>query len=316
MRVLILGVFGQDGTIARELSLNQKAFVIGVSNKKNNKLVSSYSLNEKYIDVVADFANPVLAFKVLNEHKPDRILNFATAHESSENMGNYEKKFRKIIYNTNYKINANILEWLKYNKSTRYVMALSSQMYTPKQKITSINEESMLNPQNYYGETKKMAFELIKQYRQQFDVYAAGAILFNHTSRFSKEKFLFQQLSLQISKLIDFKGNTIKIRDFESLIDITSADEIVNGIYASLELSSPEDFVFASGKLTKISDLTIVTLNNLGLSSERITLLSSNPQKQKFTLEGIPYKAETILNWKHPTDPSQILLDMVLHKNG
>ena len=316
MRVLILGVFGQDGTIARELSLNQKAFVIGVSNKKNNKLVSSYSLNEKYIDVVADFANPVLAFKVLNEHKPDRILNFATAHESSENMGNYEKKFRKLIYNTNYKINANILEWLKYNKSTRYVMALSSQMYTPKQKITSINEESMLNPQNYYGETKKMAFELIKQYRQQFDVYSAGAILFNHASRFSKEKFLFQQLSLQISKLIDFKGNTIKIRDFDSLIDITSADEIVNGIYASLELSSPEDFVFASGKLTKISDLTMVTLNNLGLSSERITLLSSNPQKQKFTLEGIPYKAETILNWKHPTDPSQILLDMVLHKNG
>lgn len=316
MRILIVGVFGQDGTIARELCIKQKALVVGVSNKKNDKLAIGFIPDEKYIDVVADFANPIQAFKVLNEYKPDRVLNFAAAHQSSDHMRSYEKKFKTIIYNTNYKINANILEWLKYNKSTRYVMALSSQMYTPQQKITSINEESILHPQNYYGETKKMAFELIKQYRQQFDLYSVGAILFNHTSRFSKEQFLFQQLSSQISEIINLKGNTIQIRDFDSLIDITLADEIVNGIYNSLELISPEDFVFASGKLMKISDLTIITLNNLGLSSERITLLSSNPQRQKFTLEGVPHKAETILNWRHPTDPSQILLDMVLHKNG
>jgi len=316
MRILILGVFGQDGTIAREFYLKQKALVVGVSNRENKKLVPSHLQNAKYIDVVADFADPVEAFKTLNEHKPDRILNFAAAHESSENMAIFENKFKKIIHNTNYKINANILEWLKSNKSSRYVMALSSQMYTPNQKFTSINEESILAPQNYYGETKKMAFELIKQYRRQFDVYSVGAILFNHASRFSKEQFLFQQLASQISDIINLKRNTIKIRDFDSLIDITLADEIVNGLNYSLELSSPEDFVFASGKLVKIRDLTIVALNNLSLRSERIDLISSNPHRQRYTLIGNPSKAENVLNWRHPTQPSQILLDMVLHKNG
>jgi len=313
---MILGVFGQDGTIARELYLTGGSSVIGVSNKKKNKQTANYAANEKYDHVVADFSNPVQAFRILDEYKPDRILNFAAAHESSENMANFEKEFKQVIYSTNYKINENILNWLKNNMNTRYVMALSSQMYNPEQKLTLICEESKLNPQSYYGETKKMAFELIKKYRHQFNIYSIGAILFNHTSRFSKEQFLFQQISSQISKIINFEGDTIKIKNFDSLIDITLANEVIKGIYDSLELASPEDFVFASGKLTRISELTNLTLNRLGLSSGTIKLLSSNPKSEEFLLKGCPRKAESILSWKHPTDPSQILLDMVLHKNG
>jgi GDPmannose 4,6-dehydratase len=313
---MILGVYGQDGTIARELYLKNNAFVIGVSNKKNQKQEAIYIKNDKYIDLVADFANPVEVSRILDEYKPDRILNFAAAHESSENMSNFEKNFKSLIYDTNYKINENILNWLKKNKNTRYVMALTSKMYTPYQKFTLISEESALEPQNYYGETKKMAFELIKKYRNQFDTYSVGAILFNHTSSFSKEHFLFQQISSQIFRIINFKESVIKIKNFDSFIDVTLANEVLNGICGSLELTSPEDFVFASGKLIKISELTDLTLDRLGLTSEKITLMSSNPKREECFLIGCPQKAETLLKWKHPTNPSQILLDMVLHKIG
>jgi len=76
------------------------------------------------------------------------------------------------------------------NMNTKFYNASSSEMYGHvKGKITLKTKKNPLNP---YGLSKKKSFELVKKYRERFDLDASNLILFNTESHLRDKNFLMK----------------------------------------------------------------------------------------------------------------------------
>jgi GDP-D-mannose dehydratase len=318
MKILIIGVNGQDGSIAYDHYQKLGHQIVGVTNPNGAALSSRSSLKYSVQDSVnLDLTQKEIALEFLNSYSPDRILNFAAIHASSDKMSQLEESKKNEILDVNFTLNENLLNWLAKDKkkTCRIAISLSSHMYTPLSSPTVIDENTQPNPSTAYGFAKFETFNLIKELRTKSEIYATGSILFTHSSIRSKQEFLLMQIAQQISQIQSKKSESIKIRDIEAYVDISLAHEVVLGVILSLEQNFPEDFVFSSGKEFTIKSIIKETLEGLQINSEKIELESTLPNTNNFRLLGNPKKAELELGWEHKTLPHEILMGIVKQRS-
>jgi GDPmannose 4,6-dehydratase len=224
-------------------------------------------------------------------------------------------EFGEFAYNEMYgchvDITKNILEWQIVNRQTKSVIALSSQMYSPTSGVTVISEESIPNPSSKYGSTKLSAFELIKRYRLENQCKAAGAILFNHTSIFSKNQFLFPLIAHQLVEVIAAKRQEIQLLNADASIDMSSAEEVCAGIISMTDIELMEDFVFSSGSLTTVRSVIEEVLTRLSINAPISITSTREHAKTESVLLGNPARAREVLGWKPDKTPADILFEMV-----
>ena len=314
MKILIIGMNGQDGSIAHDYYKKQGHQIVGITNPNGTAIPSGSSLKYSAKDSVnLDLTQKKIAQELLNSYSPDRILNFAAIHASSDKMSQLEESKRNEIFEVNYSLNENLLNWLAKDKkkTCRIAISLSSHMYTPLRSPSVIDENTKPNPSNAYGLAKFETFKLLKELRKKTEIYATGSILFTHSSIRSKQEFLLMQIAQQISQIQSKNSDSIKIRDMDAYVDISLAHEVVLGIILSLEQNFPEDFVFSSGKEFTIKSIIKEALEGLHVNSENIKLESTSPNTNNFRLLGNPKKAELELGWEHKTLPHEILMGIV-----
>jgi GDP-D-mannose dehydratase len=183
-------------------------------------------------------------------------------------------------------------------------------MYSYSASEQSINEDTEFSPQNFYGETKVIALELIREYRSTSKVNASGLILFNHASEYNNKKFLFPIIAQQLSLILQGATNQLSLRNPLASIEMTSAREIVDAIMLISELGESGDFVLAQGvsyKIERIIQEVCKILNLPGIDIESI-----NPPIIEPCLVGDITKAKKVLNWAPSQKPWEVLKDMTI----
>lgn len=305
MRVLITGVTGQDGSILSEKHLRNGDQVWGST---SDRLLND-PVNLKIID--NRLHNPIIANKILNQIKPDRIYHLAAKHFNSTKTTNISKETKREMYACHVEITKNILNWQVANPTAKSLIALSSQMYSINRYEMRINEKSICMPINYYGKTKALALNLIRQYRREYDIKSYGAILFNHTSTKSKPEFLFPLLAKQMSNVI--KGVTIEIllKEPDAKIDICHALEVCEGLFTFMNYEPSCDLVFARGKLIKISDLIQLTFKLLEFKGRYEIIQSGSNSENSENLVGDNGLAGRLIGWQVIKTPEEILVEQI-----
>jgi GDP-D-mannose dehydratase len=307
MKVLITGVEGQDGTILSHKYIEAGWDVIGVSrnpiNQSQNKLFESISFGE-----IKDSKN---CRSILNELKPDHILHLAAVHAASTSMDSLEQISKREMTSVHVDLTRSFLLWQKNNKYSRLGVALSSQMYTPTQQVTIVDENTSPEPMNFYGTTTVEAFDLVKQYRHRNRQFAIGFIFFNHTSIYSKEEFLFQLLARQIAGVIKGDLDKVQIRNFDSEIDISSAHEVCEGAMQAMFSSQPRDWIFSSSKLLSVRSIVKAAFFELGVSSSVPLISTQANSSSSFNLVGNTDGTKRFLGWETHINPGQLLASMV-----
>jgi GDPmannose 4,6-dehydratase len=311
MRAAIIGATGQDGSILSSQLLENGAEILCVnrSDPKNPSNLSSART------IFSDLSDARECNRVFDLFKPDLIFHVAAVHGSSLNQESLISSSSEQMRLTHVEITRNILNWQTINGG-RSCVALSSQMYTATDYPNRISEKSATNASNYYGETKLQAWDLIKRARKEHGVFASAAILFNHTSSLSKSQFLFPQLARDISAGISGQKDWLTIKKPFAMIDISSADDVCRGMFASLCNDKVEDFVFGSGNSIMISDILFETFSrfdqSLTLKRSLIDLLTEHVATEEPYLVSDISKARNELNWSPSKSPSDILFQMVL----
>jgi len=305
MRILITGVAGQDGTILSEKHLRNGDQVWGSTSVSSLKELKNLQIIDNKLH------NPNIANKILNQIKPDRIYHLAARHFNSTSTINIDKETKREMYACHVEITKNILDWQVANPTAKSIVALSSQMYSQNNYETKIDEKSICAPRNYYGKTKTLAFNLIQQYRSEYNVKSYGAILFNHTSIKSKPEFLFPMLAKQMSDIIKGVTNEILLEDPDAKIDICHALEVCEGLFTLMDYEPPCDLVFASGKLTKISDLIQLTFELLEFKNNYTIIRSRGRSESNGNLVGNNGLAARIIGWKVIKTPQEILAEQI-----
>ena len=313
MSILITGINGQDGRIISDnyAALGENVFGVG-----RNEVLYPDGKTSQYNQV--DITDPRFFREFLDYVQPSHIFHLAASHANSVEMQLHGETAELEMFSVHVGTTQIILDWQRENLriGTKLVVALSSQMFTANTNLTWIDENTPLNPSSKYGETKAQAFKLVRDYREKYNLYASGAILFNHSSRFSKPDFVLIQIAKQIVAVLSGRADKIFLRNFNVDIDISSAENICNALIGMMSLESPEDFVLASGQPTNLKKLTLDCLKYFKVSSE-VKLISTNPtQLSKKPLFGNTKKASVKLNWQPDQNSLARLVSIVENLKG
>ena len=251
-KVLITGIFGQDGAfLAKELIY--KGFkVFGLARRggslKSDRLRYLGILNDVEIKnaEITDFSS---ILKILEEIQPDAIFNLAAQSFVQDSFIN-----PSMTSNINYFGVLNLYEALRFlNFDCKVYQASTSEMYG--KTVDDVQtEKSPFDPQSPYGISKLAAHHLGVIYRDTYKLKISNGILFNHESELRGREFVTRKITSQLvevrNKARDFilLGNLNAVRDWGYAPDYVKAIEIMN--FSEVN----DDFVVATNKITSVRE--------------------------------------------------------------
>ena len=279
--IVITGVSGQDGQILSNILLKKKYNIIGIV-KKIPKVKKSKIKFKK--------------INLLNYHELSKFLDScqlkSLIHLGTENPNYLELKKKVDFYKENLTATKNLIDYFsKRQIDKRLILIGSSQMYGYKKKKVNLN--SRFKPINSYAKFRVEAYNYMLKSKKKYKSNMMTAILFNHDSKFRKEKFLIPRLIKIIKKKQVEKLRSIYKENISG--DFSHAEDICNGLYKLLFLKScPDKLIFSSNKRTYINEIIhhLIKVNKLKIN------LNTKILKNTYTPIGDNGFTKKILNWK------------------
>jgi len=91
-------------------------------------------------------------------------------------------------------------------------------------------------------------------YRQTYGLFACVGILFNHEGPLRARNFVTRKIAYNLARLKVQGGEPIELGEFGSARDWGAAEDYTRAMISVLGLDEPDDFVFATGRLTTVKN--------------------------------------------------------------
>jgi len=208
--------------------------------------------------------------KILEIIKPDKIYHLAGVHGPSDTLEKIAKDFASEMYRVHVILTQYFIDWCSQNPNTKLVVSLSAKMFSLKDGLEIVDSLSEVNPENYYGETKALAYEKVKL-GQLSGLFIYAAILFPHSSPLSKEGFLLPHLANQLLIAKNSAQSVIKLNNAFAAVDISDARDVCSAIVELSNLEFATNSVIGSGYSLRIDSLinnAAATYNLKGIQIE------------------------------------------------
>ena len=116
----------------------------------------------------------------------------------------------------------------KFDLKSKFFNACSCEIFGDNK--NRVNEETIKKPVSVYGLSKLISLELVKFFREKFDLKCCSGILFHHESEFRKNNYVIKKLvngALKIKKNQNKKIKKIKFGNINVVKDWGWAPEYV-----------------------------------------------------------------------------------------
>ena len=247
-KILILGVTGQDGSYAAELFIKKKYKVFGVVRKSATSNLSNiqHLIDKNFRNfkiLKGDLLDTVSLHNIIFAVKPDHIYNFADQDHVgwSYSIPSYTMKTTAMSV-------IDILEILKKTKKKiKYFQPISSNIFGLTKKDKQ-NEKTEINPNSIYALGKATALMACKMYSRSFNIFACGAIFYNHESPRRSSEYVTKKIVKQSVEIFKGKRKYIELGDIKAKIDWGYAKDYVEAAHKIMNLRNPDFFIIATGK--------------------------------------------------------------------
>jgi len=307
-KALITGISGQDGSYLAEFLLSKNYQIFGALNKDSKNLQNIEHLVNK-IELVEYALND----SKITEDLVKKIQPNECYHLAGSSFVDYGKDNQDSILNNNVNSTNFLLESIKnYASNCRFFLAGSSEMFGLSNESPQ-SENSLFNPQNIYGISKLKAFDLVKDYRQNYKIFACCGILYNHESPRRNPIFLTRKISQSVARIHLKIDDQIELGDIESARDFGYAKDYVEAMFLMLQNSQATDYIISSGNVYKIKDIIKIAFDYVNLDYKKFIKINPkfirpSPQIQLF---GDNSKIKKELNWQPQTDIKKIIYEMI-----
>jgi len=270
---LITGVTGQDGAYLSEFLLRKGYIVHGV--KRRSSLFNTSRIDHLYQDPHEDNQNFILHYgdltdstnliKIIKDVKPDEIYNLAA-------MSHVHVSFEMPEYTANADGlgTLRLLEAIRIlglEKTTRIYQASTSELYGKVQEVPQ-TETTPFYPRSPYAVAKMYAYWITVNYREAYGIYACNGILFNHESPIRGETFVTRKITRATSKIALGLQDKMYLGNLEAQRDWGHAKDYIRMMWMILQADTPEDWVIATGKTTKVRDFVVMCFGHVGVELE------------------------------------------------
>ena len=194
----------------------------------------------------------------------------------------------------------------------RFYFAASSEMFG-KVKETPQNEDTPFHPRSPYGISKMAGFELTRNYREGYGMFALSGILFNHESPRRGAEFVTRKISSGAAKIKLGIEKEIKLGNLDAKRDWGHARDYVRAMWLMLQQNEPEDFVVATGKSHSVEDFLEKAFRYVGLDYKNYLVIDDTlyrPSEVKI-LQGDATKARQTLKWSNACSFDELVKEMV-----
>lgn len=329
---LITGITGQDGSYLAELLIKKKYIVHGLlrrssiikTDRINHLFNDKKIINKKLFLHYGDMTDDLSIYDIINKVKPIEIYNLAA-------QSHVKVSFELPLYTSN----ADALGTLRVLEAVRGLglkckiyQASTSELYgDSKQKI--MNEKTQFQPVSPYAVSKLYSYEMIKVYRNAYNLFACNGILFNHESPRRGETFVTRKITIGLKKFLN-NGSSFQLGNLDSYRDWGHAKDYVEGMWLMLQQNKPIDLVLATGKTYKVRDFLEICMRKLKINFKKKVLSSKETyydvnskkvicetNKRLLRPNEVPYlkgdssKARKILGWKPKINLKQLASEML-----
>ena len=342
--VFVTGVTGQDGSFMVDYLLkNTDCFVVGGARRlsiKNHENIRHLENNDRFKLINFDLSDAHSISKIVEKLKPEYFINLA-----AQTFVGSSWDFPAQTWECNTTGVIHILEAIRQHKpSCRFYNAGSSEEYGNVAYVPQ-DENHPAKPRSPYGASKSAARQLVKVYRESYNLYAVQGLLFNHEGTRRGEEFVTRKITkgvARIKKAIS-EGKSfmpIELGNVKAKRDWSDAEDFVDGIWKMLNQTHPNEYVLSSNETHTIAEFvwyafkaadidgewhgeaesaefSITTKDAIKYEPVSSVLVKINPKfyrpAEVDLLLGDSTKARNELKWKPETSFEQLVEKMVLN---
>ena len=314
-KALITGINGQDGSYLAELLLEKGYEVHGILKRNSVAENQTARLDDIFKEINLEYADMLdLASlnRVLQQVNPDEIYNLAA-------QSHVRISFDQPIYTTQVVAigTLNILESMKLLcPNSRFYQASSSEMFGNSFDNDGFQRETTpMNPTSPYGCAKVYAYNITRNYRHSYNLFASNGILFNHESPRRGSNFVTNKVAKEAVRIKYGLTDKLLLGNLDATRDWGHAKDYVNCMWLILQQDTPDDFVCATGISHSVRELCEYVFGKLDLDyKDYVGVDQKYMRPEELTdLKGDSSKARLVLDWVHGYTFETMLDEMVEH---
>ena len=312
-KVLITGIAGQDGSYLADLLLAKGYEVHGIVRRiaiedSAHKLKNIGHLHDRVKLHVASLDNVLSLIKTVREVMPDECY-----HLAASSFVSYSFEDEMSILNNNINATHYLLASLReFAPHCRFYYAGTSEMFGTVESSPQ-DETTPFNPRAIYGVSKVAGYHLVKNYRQQYGMFACSGILYNHESPRRGYEFVTRKIISSAVKIKLGLQETLSLGNLDAYRDWGYAPDYVNAMWLMLQAATPDDFVVATGETHTVREFVETAFSSLGLDYTRHVIVDPKffrPAEQT-VLCGNPARIQEKLGWQRTKKLPEIIAEII-----
>ena len=312
-KALITGITGQDGSYLSEFLLKKKYKVYGIVRRvaledETHRLWRIKHILNKITLKSASLESYASIVKIIQNIKPDEIYHLGA---QSYVAYSFEDEFSTL--NTNINGTHYILSAIKdFSPNTKFYFAGSSEMFG-KVRRNKQDENTRFYPRSAYGISKVAGFELTRNYREAYNLFACTGILFNHESPRRGFEFVTRKISSSVAKIKYGKQKKLFLGNINAKRDWGHAKDYVKAMWLMLQQKKPSDFVVGTGEMHSVKDFVKLAFAKADLDYKKYIKFNKSLLRpaEVETLRANYNKAKKILKWKPVVKFKELVKEMV-----
>ncbi|MDP2913119.1 MAG: GDP-mannose 4,6-dehydratase [Candidatus Omnitrophota bacterium] len=299
-KALITGITGQDGSYLAEFLLGKGYEVHGMVRRvaledaehrlwRIRHILPKLRLHSGSVESYASI------FKVVNAVRPDECYHLAAQSFVSYS---FEDEFSTI--NVNISGTHFILSVIKeIAPNCRFYFAASSEMFGLV-KESPQDEKTPFHPRSPYGISKVAGFDLTRNYREAYGMFACNGILFNHESPRRGFEFVSRKITNGVAQIKLGMRKELRLGNLEAKRDWGYAGDYVKAMWLMLKQDKPDDYVIATNRTHSVREFVELAFSHAGLRWKDYVVIDKDLYRpsEVHVLKGDYSKAGKRLGWK------------------
>jgi GDPmannose 4,6-dehydratase len=237
-RVIITGTTGQDGSFMVEYLLKNTDYTIFGGSRRlsveNHKNIEHLRDNPRFHLINFDLTDTHSISQLINNLQPSYFINFA-----AQSFVKSSWDFPIQTWETNATAIIHILEAIRLHcPDCRSYNAGSSEEFGNVQ-YSPQDEKHPMSPRSPYGASKAAARQIVKVYRESYNLYTIQGWLHNHESCRRGEEFVTRKITKGIARIVgELKRGLpvvpIELGNLDARRDWSDAEDCIDAVWRML----------------------------------------------------------------------------------
>ncbi len=241
---LITGIIGQDGYYLTRLLLDKNYEVHGIVQSMSqyySSYIHEYDSNDNFFIHIGDLTDTSNLNGLLEKIKPDEIYHFAS-------QSHVDLSFDIPEYTA--QVNAlgtlRLLDAIKNSEIRTKLFNLSTPYLFDGNEFPQ-NENTRFEPKTPYAISKQYAHNIVKSYRENFNLFAVNGICYNHTSPLRSSSFVSKKIIEAAKKVKNGEDFVLELGNLDSIREWGNANDYAHAIWSTLQIDKADDFIISTG---------------------------------------------------------------------